>query len=102
LGGSFAAADLGIDRVGVDKTLTGYAITDGTSDLRITLLNGDRVDLDLSDLDTVGDVLDAIEDAHASLLATLDAATARITITDLSSGSGTLSVTPRNNSLAAA
>ena len=63
LNNSTAAADLGILGTGQGSTLQGWPISDGAGDLRITLTNGTKVDVDLSDLTTLQDVFDAIHAA---------------------------------------
>ena len=70
-----AAADLGILGTGVGPTLNGQAINDVSADIRVTLTNGNQVDIDLSGLETVSEVLDTITEAHARLSAAIDAGT---------------------------
>ncbi len=101
LNNSPAAGDLGILGTGQGDTLTGWPISDGASDLRISLQNGTKVDVDLSNLYTIQDVLTAIEAASTYLAATLDSAGTAIVLTDSSAGSGTFSVADMNGSTAA-
>ena len=79
LNSSTAAADLGILGTGTGATLTGLAISDGSTDIRVTLTNGKIVDIDLSPALTIQDVLDAITAAHANLSATLNATATAMT-----------------------
>ena len=101
LNGSTAAADLGIEGTGNGATLEGTPVSDGASDLRITLTDGSYVQVDLTALTTVQDVLDAITGAHVNLTATLSVA-GSIVLTDVSGGSGILAVSALNGSTGAA
>ena len=98
--GSTAAADLGILGTGVGNTLTGQPISDNSTDIRITLTNGSNVYVDLSLLQTISDVLSAIDSASTDLDASL--VNGAIHITDSSGGTGLLTVTESNGSFAAA
>ena len=69
LNGSPAAGDLGLLPSGTGATLEGFSISDGSSDIRITLTNGTPLGVDLSGLARVQDVLDAINDAHPAIAA---------------------------------
>ena len=62
----------GDPRHGPGSTLAGWPISDGAGDLRITLTNGTKVDVDLSDVTTLQDVFDAIHAASPNLSASLD------------------------------
>ena len=101
LNNSPAAGDLGILGTGQGNTLTGWPISDGASDLRISLQNGTKVDVDLSTLSTIQDVLTAIEAASPYVTATLDSAGTAIVLSDSSTGSGMFSVAELNGSKAA-
>src|SRR5262249_12208298 len=74
LNNSTAAADLGILGTGQGPALTGWPISDGAGDLRITLTNGTKVDVDLSTLATLQDVFDAIHAASSYLSTSLNSA----------------------------
>ena len=101
LNGSTAAADLGIEGTGTDTTLQGSAITDGSSDIRLTLTDGTIVDVDLSGLIILQDVLDAISTASASLTAQLNAGATAIVISDSAGGASDLQVANLNGGTAA-
>ena len=100
LNNSPAAYDLGILGTGLNNALTGWPISDGAGNLRITLTNGSKVDVELTTLTTIQDVLDAIHAASPDLKASLNAASA-IVITDTSGGTGQLSVADLNGGMAA-
>jgi len=73
------------------------------NDLRITLSDGSTdVDVDLSDADTVQDVLEAIADSHPNLSAEINADGTGIDIMDTSGGASNVEVTAPNGSDAAA
>ena len=101
LNNSPAASDLGILGTGQGNTLTGWPITDYASDLRISLRNNTKVDVDVSNLNTMQDALSAIEAASSYLTATLNSSGTAIVLTDSSTGSGTFSVADMNGSTAA-
>ena len=92
LNNSPVASELGILGVGQGNTLTGSLISDITSNLQISLRDGSRVFVDVSDSNTIEDLLQAIDAASPYLNATLNAAGTRIVLTDTSTGAGTLSV----------
>ena len=101
--GSTAAADLGILGTGVGVVLNGQAINDVSADLRITLTNGEQVDIDLSGLETVTDVLDTISSADTRLAAVINTAGTGIDISDaIDDGTNDIAVTALNGSSAAA
>ncbi|MBW3541457.1 MAG: flagellar filament capping protein FliD [Planctomycetes bacterium] len=118
LAGGFAAADLGIAASVASSTLTGsevyYLTSDftldrlgdgntlhrlaGAPDLRITPADGVAFDVTLDEAQTLGDVIDAIND-HAGNAGRVTAAlvAGRIELTDSTTG-GTLAVTDINGS----
>ncbi len=57
LNSSFAAEDLGVLRTGSGPYLSGLPISDTSHDLRITLSDGTRLDVNLSSVDTVDELL---------------------------------------------
>ncbi len=101
LNGSPVAAELGILGTGQGNTLTGWPITDYAGDLRISLQNGQKVNVNLSASSTLGDVLTAIAAASPFLTASLNAAGTAIVLNDSSTGSGTFSVADLNGGTAA-
>ena len=101
LNNSNAAADLGILGTGQGSTITGWPISDGAGDLRITLTNGSKVDVDVSPLTTLQDLFDAIHAASPQLSASLDPTATSIQIADTSGGSGRLQVEDLNGGFAA-
>ena len=102
LNGSPAAAGLGILGTGTGATLVGQPISDNSADIRITLTDGTKVYVSLSNLLTIQDVLSAIHQADPRLSANLIAGTGQIQITDSAGGSGALSVSQWNDSFAGA
>ncbi|MDB5856869.1 MAG: Hemolysin-type calcium-binding region, partial [Ramlibacter sp.] len=101
LNSSLAAADLGILGAGTAGVLVGTSFSDESKDLRVTLASGAKVDVDLSGLQTLQEVLDLLSEAHPSLVASLTT-TGAIRLTDSSTGTGVLTVTALNGSNAAA
>ncbi len=106
LNGSYAASDLGLYQAGTTlgngSTLIGTPIAEVTADIQVTMMSGAKVDIDLSNLDTVQDVLSAINDANPNLVATINSTGTGINLTDTAGGSGSLSVVNMNGSLAGA
>ena len=123
LGSGTAAADLGIVGNTAGTTITGTSINTisastplsqlndgrgidtaaGASDFQVNLADGSNVQVALGGAQTVGDVINAINKAGgAKLKATIDTANNAIVLNDTTGGSGTPSVTPLNNSSAAA
>ena len=101
LNGSFAAADLGILGTGSGGFLEGTVITDVSNDVRVTLTDGSKVDIDLSGLQTVQDVLSAFDNADPRLNATINASGTGINLSDSAGGSGTIAISELNGSMAA-
>ena len=101
LNGSTAAADLGIEGIADGAVLFGSVISDVSSDLRVTLSDGTKVEIDLSGLDTVARVIAFINAAHESLTAVINSDATGIDLLDSAGGSGDLTVVDRNGSTAA-
>jgi flagellin-like hook-associated protein FlgL len=109
--GGTTAADLGVRSFGPDSPLSelnfgkGVRTVDG-SDIQLTDSNGTSFEVDLSGLNTVQDVLDAINAAAGTAGAGVTASFATsgngIVLTDTAGGAGTLALTPLNFSNAAA
>ncbi len=93
------AADLGILGTGDGHYLNGEDISRIAADLRISFSDGTHVDVDLSGLGTVVEVLDRITASHPDLLAQVNADGTGINI--VYSGAGGIAVADINNSLAA-
>jgi len=102
LNGSLAAGDLGILGTGTGATLTGAVITDGASDVLVTLTDGTAVRVNLSGLATFQAVVDALNTANPKLRASWDASLSAIVLTDTAGGSGRLTVSELNGGNAAA
>ncbi|MGN6627296.1 MAG: flagellar filament capping protein FliD, partial [Tepidisphaeraceae bacterium] len=122
VGDTTAAADLGItgssatgtvtgsnlQYVGRDTTLASLNDGNGVSDVsgadfQLHLKNGSILNVDLNGAATVGQAIDAINQAaNGKATAALNADGSGITLTDTSGGGGTLSVTPVGTSSAAA
>ncbi len=104
LNGSNAASDLGLYQSGATmgngSTLIGTSIAEVTADIQVTMMSGVKVDIDLSNLDTVQDVLSALNGANSNLVATINSTGTGINLTDTAGGSGSLSVVNMNGSLA--
>ena len=98
--GSFTAEDLGLLGAGTGGTLVGLRISDGASDIVMTLTDGTRVYIDLSFVFTLEEVFAEIHAANPRLTAALNAARTAIVITDTIDSGGTLSVAARNGSTA--
>src|SRR5262249_7578382 len=92
LNGSFAPADLGILAPGSSGFLEGTVISDVSNDVRVTLTDGSTVDIDLTDLQTIQDVLGAFDDADSRLKATINSTGMGINLSDSAGGSGTIAV----------
>jgi flagellin-like hook-associated protein FlgL len=109
--GGTTAADLGVRSFGPDSPLSelnfgkGVRTVDG-SDIQLTDSNGTSFEVDLSGLNTVQDLLDAINTAAGTAGAGVTASFATsgngIVLTDTAGGAGTLALTPLNFSNAAA
>ena len=91
-GASTTAADLGLLGVGSGGTLLGRRISDGASDIVITLTDGSRAYVDLSFVATLEEVLAEIHAANARLTAALNAAGTAIVVTDSVNNGGTLTI----------
>ncbi|MBS0265303.1 MAG: M10 family metallopeptidase C-terminal domain-containing protein, partial [Planctomycetes bacterium] len=98
--GSQTAADLGLLGTGTGGTLTGLRISDGASDLLVTLTDGTRVYVDLSSVATLQDVFDTLHAANANLTMGFDAGHTALVVTD-ATGAGTLKIQALNGSQAA-
>lgn len=122
LGGGRAAADLGILGTSTTSTLEGTAINTlgratllssindglgvrtrpGLADLRITAGNGESVEVNLDGVRTLGDVLDKLNEASGGRYTASVAPDGRsLRLTDLTGGSGDLTVASLNDSKAA-
>jgi len=123
LSGGTAAANLGIASSVASNTLTGTRISaignstslaslndgrgvrmspSGGADFRATLADGSTIDVTLAGSQSVGDVIKAINTAGGTKLkATLNTSTNSISLTDLTTGSGSLAISSLNNSNAA-
>ncbi|MBN2582895.1 MAG: flagellar filament capping protein FliD [Planctomycetes bacterium] len=121
--GGTTAADLGIDGNVASATMTGanlISVNAATNlgvlnnslgvgiqtgnDLHFTLQDGTEFNVDLSGVTTLGEVIDAINNASGNpgdLLAELNAAGDGLRLTDVSVGGGTLTVTSGNGGSAA-
>ena len=69
--GSATASDLGLLGTGSGATLTGTRISDGASDIVVTLTNLTKVYIDLTGAFTLADVFAAFHSADTRLTATL-------------------------------
>ncbi|HEY8747536.1 MAG TPA: flagellar filament capping protein FliD [Tepidisphaeraceae bacterium] len=120
LNGGSSAKDLGIAGAAVAGTLNGTRInylatgtaltalndgrgvrqrTSGSADFNVALADGSTIAVDLKKSRTVGDVIAAINTASPSKLkAAISASGTGITLTDQTTGGGTLSVTDVNGS----
>ena len=122
MGDGHAAEDLGIEGTGTGNTLTGAIVNtlgrgtpltqlndgrgvrtvSGQPDLRITAQDGTMLDISIGGLNTVGAVLDAINNATGNggkiVASTVDK---KIVLTDTTGGGGTLQVAALNSSKAA-
>ena len=101
-GASTTAADLGLLGVGSGDTLVGTRISDGASDIVVTLTDGTRVYVDLSFVFTLEEVFAEIHASSARLTAALNGAGTAIVVTDSVAGVGTLTIAALNGSLAGA
>ena len=123
--GQTTAADLGILGSAAGNTLTGTGVVSiavdtfldtfndglgvrtaaGLDDFRITRRDGVQINVNISSAQSVGDVLDAINNnaanADGKLVASISADGAGITLADSTSGGGDLSVAALNGSCAA-
>lgn len=102
LNGSLAASDLGILKAGAGRILHGSSIADISADLRVTLRDGTRVEIDLSGLTTFQEVLDTLNLANGNLSADLNATGTGLVLKDASQGGGTFGVVSLNGAHAAA
>ncbi|HVS72428.1 MAG TPA: flagellar hook-associated protein FlgL [Phycisphaerae bacterium] len=99
---------LGIFQTGVGATLTGSNITFSTDDFRITRHDGTSFSVNVSGAASIQDVLNAINNADGNtnpatkVTAALNATGNGISLTDASTGSGSLGVASTNGSSAAA
>src|SRR5262249_37229592 len=73
LNNSLAADGLGLPNIGSGAILHGDPITNVSDDLLVILTDGTRVDIDLSGLTTLQDVIDAFHAADPRLIATVNA-----------------------------
>lgn len=100
-------SDLGIFQAGTGGTLTGTGITFSTDDFRITRKDGSWFDVSVKGDSTVQDVLNAINNADGNtnpagkVTASLNTTGNGISLSDASTGTGVLTVTPLNASTAA-
>ena len=101
-GSATTAADLGILGTGHGPILVGTPISDGASDIAITLTDGSLVYVDLTDLYTLREIFAAIAAASERLSAGFDAGWTAIVVGDLAPAGGNLSIAARNGSAAAA
>ncbi len=85
---STAADALGILNAGDGYSLSGSLIYDTRSDIRITLRDGTRLDIDLIGAETVQDVLAIIDAAHEDLSATINSDATGLDVIDGSAVSG--------------
>ena len=97
---NFVSADTSLstlnDNVGVRTA------TSGGDDLKITLGTGTQFDVSLAGDNTIGDVINSINTAsNGKLVASVNATTNGLTLTDKSGGGGTLTVAALNGSKAA-
>src|SRR5208282_152103 len=97
---SNAASDLGILGTGYGSTLIGSSIAEVTADIQVTMMSGAKVNIDLYGLDTVQDVLSALNAASPGLSAAINSTGTGINLTDTAGGSGSLSVIDMNGSYA--
>jgi flagellar hook-associated protein 2 len=119
VGGSKAAADLGLTGAANGATLTGAPVIAGLDTTLLSSLNGGSgvplgtvkftnkagtsADIDFSGASTVQDVLDDINnDTNLKLTATLNASGNGIAITDNSGGTGSLTIADQNGGTTAA
>ena len=123
LAGGSSAQDLGIAGTAAGATLTGSIINDlgtgtavsslndgrgirettGTGDFTVTVSDGTAITVNLGAVQTVGDVINAINTAGGSKLkASLAPGAKGLTLTDTSGGGGSFSVAQINGSQAAA
>jgi len=102
LNGSTAASDLGINCAGNGDTLIGSSIAEVTADIRVTMTDGTPVDIDLSGLDTVQDVLAAFNVANSKLSAAINATGTGINVSDTAGGGNNITIADMNGSTAGA
>ncbi|MGO9922562.1 MAG: beta strand repeat-containing protein, partial [Isosphaeraceae bacterium] len=100
LDNSPAANDLGILTTGDGPFLEGAVITSVSADIGVTLTDGTQVDIDLSGLQTIEDVIATIDASSPFLTATINAAGTGLDLTDTAGGTGKLTVTNRDGSTA--
>ena len=98
LNGSTTATDLGLTGTSTGNLLHGRPLV---SDLLITLGDGSVVKVRLGDVDTIADVIDAINSTDSRLYAELNEASDGIDISDSTTGTGNLTVTNPAGSTAA-
>src|SRR5205823_3912790 len=101
LNGSHAAADLGILGIGSGGVLAGSVISDTGADLQVRMTDGTQVDIDVTGVRNVQDVLDLFSEADPRLLATVNANGTGIDLRDTAGGAGNLGVLAKNGSFAA-
>ena len=101
LNGSLAAADLGILRDGSAAVLSGFGLTDISSDLRVTLANGTQLEFNFSGLTTLADVLDLLDSEDELFSASINASGTGLNLFDASVGAGTFTAVSLNGSFAA-
>ena len=97
-----AAQDLGIIGDGVGQTLEGNHIGQLAADLRVTLTSGGTVNIDLSGLTTLEEVITKLNTYGESLAVTVNAAGTGLVVRDTARGPGHLRIEALNGSLAAA
>ena len=94
---SLAAEDLGILKATAHATLRGSYINASEADLLITLGDGTSiVEVDLSDTETVQDLLSMITGSHDNLTATIASDGRSIIVNDNSPGNGTFTIASAN------
>src|SRR5262249_36054794 len=86
---------------GKGSVIAGDEISDISSDLLVTLQDGTRVDIDLSDAGSVQDVIKLFAAANRHLTARVSNTGFALVITDSSTRPGTFSISARNGSDAA-
>ncbi|MEL0096609.1 MAG: hypothetical protein VW875_12260 [Planctomycetaceae bacterium] len=95
---SLAAADLGILKSTAHATMRGNYINATDADLLITLGDGTSiVEIDLSDTETVEDLLSAITTSHENLNATIAPDGRSLIVNDTSLGNGTFTIASANS-----
>ena len=96
LNDSPAAADLGIAGTGDGAVLKGSSISNVASDLRVMLADGTTLDIDLSGMTTIADVLDMLNGQTSLFTARVDARGEGLVLRDLTDGAGPFRVVSLN------